>query len=346
MPHKTIIAVDAMGGDHGVSVTIPAALAAISANPLLHLMLVGQQPAIESALKNKNYDVKRLTLIAASEVVEMDEKPSDALRKKKDSSMRVAINLVKEGRAQAIVSAGNTGALMAISRFVLKTHANIDRPAIVTSVPTVYGSCHLLDMGANVDCSADQLFQFAVMGSIVSSVHKGVASPKIALLNIGEEELKGNDQIQETHARLQQAESLNYVGFVEGDGISQDDIDVVVADGFVGNIALKTMEGTGRLLAHMLKEVATENIFMKLLTLIASPMLLKFKKKMDPDAYNGASLVGLKGIVIKSHGGVGELGFLQALNVAVKEVERNLPELIKTRFEAVANVDVDIEQNT
>lgn len=340
---KTFIAVDAMGGDHGVSVTVPASLKALDTNKELSLILVGDQVAIENALKGKSFDTNRLRIQAASEVVAMDEKPSDALRKKKDSSMRVAINLVKEGEAQACVSAGNTGALMAIARFVLKTHANIDRPAIVTTVPTMKGSCHLLDMGANVDCSSEQLFQFAVMGSILSSVHDDIEKPTIGLLNIGEEELKGNDQIQQTHQRLLKAESLNYVGFVEGDGIAKAEVDVVVADGFVGNIALKTMEGTGRLVAHMLKEAATENLLMKFLTLLAYPMLMKFKSKMDPDAYNGASLVGLKGIVIKSHGGVGEFGFLQALKVAVKEIERNVPELIRLRFEQVANQNTNDE---
>ncbi len=325
-----------MGGDHGLSTTVPAALEALSGNPSLSVLMVGLIDELEAQLKGKSYDAQRLEIVAASEVVGMDEKPSDALRKKKNSSMRVAINLVKEGKAQAVVSAGNTGALMAIARFVLKTHADIDRPAIVTTVPTVKGACHLLDMGANVDCSSEQLFQFAVMGSIVSSVHDDIEKPTIGLLNIGEEELKGNDQIQQTHARLLEADTLNYVGFVEGDGIAQAEVDVVVADGFVGNIALKTMEGTGRLVAHMLKEAATESLLSKLLTVFAYPMLKKFQKRMDPDAYNGASLVGLKGIVIKSHGGVGEFGFLQAIKVAAKEVDRNVPELIRARFEAMS----------
>jgi glycerol-3-phosphate acyltransferase PlsX len=336
MSRKTI-AIDAMGGDHGLSVTVPAAIEALESNPGLNLVLVGDEDAISSALKGKSFDAERLRVQGASEVVGMDEKPADALRKKKDSSMRVAINLVKQGEAQACVSAGNTGALMAIARFVLKTHANIDRPAIVTTVPTVKGYCHLLDMGANVDCSSEQLFQFAVMGSILSEVHDDIKTPKIGLLNIGEEELKGNEQIQETHQRLIKSDSLNYVGFVEGDGISQAEVDVVVADGFVGNIALKTMEGTGRLVTHFLKEAASENLLMKMLTLFAYPMLKKFKQKTDPEAYNGASLVGLKGIVIKSHGGVGQFGFLQAIKVAVKEVDRDVPELIRSRFEEVAD---------
>lgn len=328
-----MIAVDAMGGDHGIVVTVPAAVSAINQNPDLVLFLVGNEFALKNALQGKKYDQKRIMIRAASEVVGMDEKPSEALRKKKDSSMRVAINLVKDGEAQACVSAGNTGALMAIARFVLKTHANIDRPAIVTTVPTVKGHSHLLDMGANVDCSSEQLFQFAVMGSILSQVLDDIPQPKIGLLNIGEEEVKGNKQIQQVHQRLLKASSLNYVGFVEGDGISKGEVDVVVADGFVGNIAIKTMEGTGRLAVHFLKEAATENILMKLLTIFALPMLKKFKSKADPDVYNGASLVGLKGIVIKSHGGAGEFGFSQALKVAVKEVERDIPELIRSRFE-------------
>ncbi len=335
MSRKTI-AIDAMGGDHGLSVTVPASLEALKNNPNLSLILVGNEDNIKEALKGKAFDQQRLGIQNASEVVLMDEKPSDALRKKKDSSMRVAINLVKQGDAQACVSAGNTGALMAIARFVLKTHANIDRPAICTTVPTIKGYSHLLDMGANVDCSAEQLFQFAVMGSILSEVHSDIQRPKIGLLNIGEEELKGNEQIQETHQRLLKAESLNYVGFVEGDGISQGEVDVVVADGFVGNIALKTMEGTGRLVTHFLKEAASENLLTKILTLFAYPMLKKFKQKTDPEAYNGASLVGLQGIVIKSHGGVGAFGFSQAINVAMKELDRDVPELIRSRFEHVA----------
>lgn len=332
-----------MGGDHGISVTVPAAIAALNLNPELTLFLVGNESALQKALQGKSYDHRRLIIKAATEVVDMDEKPSEALRKKKDSSMRVAINLVKEGEAQACVSAGNTGALMAIARFVLKTHANIDRPAIVTTVPTIKGHCHLLDMGANVDCSSEQLFQFAVMGSILSQVLDDIPYPKIGLLNIGEEELKGNQQIQETHQRLQKASSLNYVGFVEGDGISKGEVDVVVADGFVGNIALKTMEGTGRLVAHFLKEAATENLLTKMLTIFALPMLKKFKAKTNPDAYNGASLVGLKGIVVKSHGGVGEFGFSQALKVAVKEVQRDIPELIRSRFEELLKQGVVLE---
>lgn len=339
MSRKTI-AIDAMGGDHGLSVTLPAALRALKAHQELSLILVGDAAAIKLALKGKRHDQERLRVQHASQVVEMDEKPSNALRKKKDSSMRVAINLVKNGEAQACVSAGNTGALMAIARFVLKTHANIDRPAIVTTVPTVKGYCHLLDMGANVDCSSEQLFQFAVMGSILSEVHENIARPKIGLLNIGEEEIKGNEQIQKTHQRLLKAESLNYVGFVEGDGISKAEVDVVVADGFVGNIALKTMEGTGRLAAHFLKEAATENLLMKILTLFAYPMLKKFQQKTNPDTYNGASLVGLQGVVIKSHGSVGEFGFLQAINVASRELDRDAPELIRSRFEAVAKSTV------
>ncbi len=341
MSRKTI-AIDAMGGDHGLSVTIPAALQVLSENAELALILVGEQTQIQTALASKTYDARRLSIQHASEIVAMDEKPSEALRKKKDSSMRVAINFVKTGEAHACVSAGNTGALMAIARFVLKTHANIDRPAIVTTVPTIHGSCHLLDMGANVDCTAEQLFQFAVMGSILSEVHADIQSPKIGLLNIGEEEIKGNEQIQAAHARLLAADSLNYTGFVEGDGIAQGEVDVVVADGFVGNIALKTMEGTGRLVAHFLKQAATETLLTKILTLFAYPMLKKFKQKTNPDAYNGASLVGLQGIVIKSHGGVGEFGFAQALRVAAKEVERNVPELIRARFEQVAAARTEV----
>lgn len=323
-----------MGGDQGIPVTIPASIEALAKHLALKLILVGDESEINAALKPLNFDRSRLEVRHASEVVRMDEKPSDALRKKKDSSMRVAINLVKSGEASACVSAGNTGALMAIARFVLKTHASIDRPAIVTTVPTIKGHCHLLDMGANVDCSPEQLFQFAVMGSILSEVLDDIKEPKVGLLNIGEEEIKGNEQIQQAQQYIQEAGSLNYCGFVEGDGIGQGEVDVVVADGFVGNIALKTMEGTGKLVGSFLKEAVTKNLFTKLLTLFALPILKDFKNRTDPEAYNGASLVGLKGVVIKSHGNVGEFGFLQAINVALKEVERDIPELIRTRMES------------
>ena len=331
-----VIAIDAMGGDHGLPVTVPASIAAVNSAPHLKLVLVGDENQIKEALKSHKYSSSQIEVQQATEVVEMDEKPSDALRKKKDSSMRVAINLVKEGRAKACVSAGNTGALMAIARFVLKTHANIDRPAIVTTVPTVKGHCHLLDMGANVDCSAEQLFQFAVMGSILSEVLDDISSPKIGLLNIGEEEIKGNEQIQQAQQLLLNADSLNYSGFVEGDGIAQGEVDVVVADGFVGNIALKTMEGTGKLVKTFLEEAAKKNILTKILTLFSLPILKSFAARIDPEVYNGASLVGLRGIVIKSHGNVGEKGFLHAINVAAKEVERDVPALINNHFENMA----------
>jgi glycerol-3-phosphate acyltransferase PlsX len=260
----------------------------------------------------------------------MDELPSKALRSKKDSSMRVAIDLVQSGEAQACVSAGNTGALMATARFVLKTLAQVDRPAISTAIPSLSGQTHVLDLGANVDCSAENLFQFAVMGSeLVSAVHE-VASPKVGLLNIGQEEIKGNDQVKEAHELLARS-SLNYVGYVEGDDIFLGDVDVVVCDGFVGNVALKTSEGAAKLMSQRLKEQFKRNWLTRLSGLVAMPVIRRFRRDFDPRRYNGASLLGLRGIVIKSHGGADVVAFENAVRIAEKEIHSNVPQRIADR---------------
>jgi glycerol-3-phosphate acyltransferase PlsX len=257
----------------------------------------------------------------------MDEPPADALRKKKDSSMRVAINMVKAGDAHACVSAGNTGALMATSRFVLKTLPGIDRPAIMAIVPTKLGRTYMLDLGANSDCTPEQLFQFAVMGSVVVHDIENIESPRIGLLNIGEEDIKGNDIVREAAALLHESD-LNYIGFVEGDAIPDQRADVIVCDGFSGNIALKTMEGTARLVSHFLEKEFRDSLYGRLAGLVALPVLRSLRRRLDPRRYNGASLVGLNGIVIKSHGGADAVAFAQAIEVAMVEVEKGVPEQI------------------
>jgi glycerol-3-phosphate acyltransferase PlsX len=273
---------------------------------------------------------ERLRIRHASQTVGMDEPPSRAMRNKKDSSMRVAIDLVRAGEAQACVSAGNTGALMATARFVLKTLAQVDRPAIISAIPSLRGQTHVLDLGANVDCSAEHLFQFAVMGSELVSVLDGVPAPKVGLLNIGQEEIKGNEQVKEAHELLARS-SLNYVGYVEGDDIFLGEVDVVVCDGFVGNVALKTSEGVAKMVSQRLKDQFRRNWLTRLAALVALPVIKRFRKTVDPRRYNGASLLGLRGIVIKSHGGADVLAFENAIEIAEKEIHYNVPQRIAER---------------
>lgn len=327
------IALDAMGGDHGASIVVPAALKALKQNAGLKLILVGDEATISAVLaEHKSAVSDRLFIQHASQVVEMDDLPSQALRGKKDSSMRVAINLVKEERAQACVSAGNTGALMATARFVLKTLPGIDRPAICTTLPTVKGHVYVLDLGANVDSSAEHLFEFAVMGSELASAVDEKESPTVGLLNIGEEEIKGNERVKEA-SRLLADSNLNYVGNVEGDGIFLGAADVVVCDGFVGNVMLKTTEGVAKMLSHFMKQEFKKNPLTMLSGLIAMPVLKAFRRRIDPREYNGASLVGLQGIVIKSHGGADALAFSNAIHEAILEVDKNVPQRISRQLE-------------
>ena len=323
------LAVDAMGGDHGLSVTIPAVARLLRQHAELHILVVGQAVPLAEAVKAAGLaGHARLEIVPATEVVEMHDPIPVALRNKKDSSMRVAINQVRDGRAQAAVSAGNTGALMAISRFVLKTLPGIDRPAICTAIPTRNGHCHMLDLGANVDSEPEHLLQFALMGAAVVRAVDGVEAPRVALLNIGEEDIKGNEQIKLAARLLQQHPGLNYTGYIEGNAVFAGDADVVVCDGFVGNVALKTMEGVASMISQMIREEIGRSWLKKLSGLLALPVLRGLKGRLDPERYNGASLVGLNGIVVKSHGGVGEHGFAAALEVALLEAKRNVPALI------------------
>ncbi len=327
------IALDAMGGDHGPSVVVPAALSVVKERPALKLILVGDYDVLVAELRKHGANVGPNILIHhASQRVEMDELPSVALRTKKDSSMRVAINLVQDGTADACVSAGNTGALMATARFVLKTLPGIDRPAIISTLPTMKGHTRVLDLGANVDSSADVLLQFAVMGSVLTQAVDNIAMPTVGLLNIGEEEMKGNERVREA-SRLLAASPINYVGYVEGDDIFKGTVDVVVCDGFVGNVALKTTEGVAKMIAHFMREAFSKNIFTKCVALIASPILTVIKNRIDPRRYNGASFVGLNGIVIKSHGSADIFAFANAINEAVHEVNKAVPDKISQQLE-------------
>jgi glycerol-3-phosphate acyltransferase PlsX len=324
-----------MGGDHGPSVTVPAALQFLAKTNDTRVILVGLAAPLEAALAKAAPALReRIVLHAASEVVEMDEPPADALRRKKDSSMRVAINLVKEGAAQACVSAGNTGALMAIARFVLKTLPGIDRPAIASQLPTKKGVTTVLDLGANVNCTPEQLVQFAAMGSALVTAVDGVEHPTVGLLNIGEEDIKGNEVVKQA-AELLKASGLNFHGNVEGNDIYKGTTDVVVADGFVGNVALKASEGLAQMLYEFLKAEFTRNLLTKLAALIAYPVLSAFRRRIDPRRYNGATLVGLKGVVVKSHGGADVLAFRYALQKAHAEATHGVLERIAQRIAAM-----------
>lgn len=327
------ISLDVMGGDFGPEIIIPAVTRVLDEYDDIELILVGDSDQIGRLLaKRKSSKNSRLHIQHTTQTVEMDEAPAQALRSKRDSSMRVAINLVKEGKADACVSAGNTGALMATARYVLKTLSGIDRPAIITRIPAVQGHTHMLDLGANVDCKAEHLFQFAVMGSVLASAMDGIPHPRVGLLNVGQEAIKGNEQVKEANNLLTNS-LLNYVGYVEGDDIYCGDVDVVVCDGFVGNVSLKTSEGVAKMVTYYGKQEFGRNLFTRLGGLIAMPMLRAFRKRIDPRRYNGASLLGLQGVVIKSHGGADALAFGNAIEIARIEAQKSVPSRISKELE-------------
>ncbi len=327
------IALDAMGGDRGPSVVLSAAVTMLQKNSFLHIIMVGKTDVLEPMMQRYHSAFgNRLELVPASQVVLMDELPSQALRGKKDSSMRVAINLVKSGRADACVSAGNTGALMATARFVLKTVSGIDRPAICALIPSHGGHTHMLDLGANADCTPEQLFQFGVMGSALANSVYHIQAPRVGLLNIGEEEIKGIEKVRDA-AKLLSASHLNYIGFVEGDDIFSKDVDVVVTDGFVGNVSLKTMEGLAKMISQYIREEFRRTAFTRLLAFMALPVLRALKRRLDPRHYNGASLLGLKGVVVKSHGGSDSVSYSSAIRIAILEVQNQVPQRISCLLE-------------
>lgn len=308
------VAIDAMGGDHGPVVTVPAAFDFLRRHEDVIVILVGKQELLTPLVDAEHSSLrKRLQIQDAREVVGMDESPALAMRNKKDSSMRVAINLVKEGTAVGCVSAGNTGALMATSRFVLKMLPGIERPAICTVLPTVKGHVHMLDLGANVDCEAEHLLQFGIMASTLVRATEG-KNPTVGLLNIGEEEIKGNDVVKKA-AELLRTSGLNFIGNIEGDGIFRGEADIVVCDGFVGNVSLKTTEGLVQMIATFLREEFGRNFLTKIAAIVAMPVLKRFKRRVDHRVYNGASLLGLRGIVVKSHGSADPYAFRHAIDV-------------------------------
>jgi phosphate acyltransferase len=321
---KPVIALDAMSGDLGAEVVVRAAIASLEKHPNLKLVLVGDEDELGGLVTRLTGTAKRLTIQRATEVVGMSESAADALRKKKDSSMRVAIDMVKEGTAQACVSAGNTGALMATARFVLKMLPGIERPAIIAELPAIGGTVHMLDLGANTVSDAELLFQFALMGSIVTSDIRRIEHPRVALLNIGVEASKGHDAVRDAAALLG-GSGLNYVGFIAGNEIFSGKADVVVTDGFTGNVALKTMEGTVGLASHYLRRAFTRSLLTRLQAFVAAPVLKSLAVEMDSRNYNGASLVGLNGIVIKSHGSADSYAFQHAIDTALVEVKNQVP---------------------
>ena len=323
-----VLAVDAMGGDHGVNVTIPASINFLKDHLNVNLILVGDRDTIYKHIKNHLSEYsERIEVVHTTQVVDMDEPPQNAMRNKKDSSMRVAINLVKEGRAQAIVSAGNTGALMATARYVLRTMEGIDRPAIAKILPTIKDDVCILDLGANLESSPEHLLQFGIMGAQLMRAVTGKPAPSVGILNIGTEEIKGHEHIKKAYELLKNS-GLNFYGNVEGNDINKGTVDVVVCDGFTGNVALKTLEGMAKMIAFFIKEEFTRSIFTKLIGAIAYPVLHKIKLRADTRKYNGAILLGLNGIVIKSHGGADEFGFYYALLQAYHEVNSGVINLL------------------
>ena len=338
------LAVDAMGGDHGPSVTIPASIIALSKYDQLHIILVGDKELIQTELQKNKYTNTRLSIQHASEVVEMDESPQSALKNKKDSSMRVAINLIKEEKAQACVSAGNTGVLMATARYVLKMLPGIDRPAIASSLPSQKGTTYMLDLGANTDCTAENLLQFAVMGAMLVSSVTGNPKPSIGLLNIGSEDIKGNEVVKQAGELLRRSH-LNFYGNVEGNDIFKGTTDVVVCDGFVGNVALKSAEGIAQLMGRFLTQEFKRNWITKSMAFVSLLVLNRFKKRLDPRRYNGASFLGLKGIVIKSHGGADSYSFFYAIRTAIEESKNNVLENIQKQLELEVPLDISSSEN-
>ena len=327
------IAIDAMGGDHGTHVTVPAAIEYLRKNPNDTIVLVGLVDAIETELRALKMSAgSRLRVHAASEVVGMDESPQSAMRNKKDSSMRIAINLVKDGEASACVSAGNTGALMATARYVLKTLPGIDRPAIASYLPTNKGQVCMLDLGANTDCNAEHLLQFAIMGSTLVTALEHKPSPSVGLLNIGSEDIKGNEVVKQAATLLRESD-LNFYGNVEGNDIFKGTTDLVVCDGFVGNVALKTAEGVAKMMGGFLREGFNQNLLTKFAALVSMPVLNAFKHRLDHRRYNGASFLGLKGIVVKSHGSADDFAFLCAIERAAEEARGGMLHQISEHVE-------------
>ncbi len=332
------IAIDAMGGDFGPRLVVCASVKSLEEHPRLRLVLVGDSAIIESILAQcPQVDYSRLSIQHASESIAMDDLPAQALRTKSDSSMRVALQLVRDRQVQACVSAGNTGALMALAKHILHPLPHIERPAIMTALPTLNGETHLLDLGANVDVSAQQLVQFALMGSAAVQI-QGVANPRVALLNVGREAIKGNQQVKQAAAQLQFMPDINYIGYVEGDGVFRGDADVVVCDGFVGNVLLKSSEGLATMIAARIKQRLGRGPRAWLLAWLAAPLLRVLRSELAPERYNGACLLGVDGVVVKSHGNASQQAFQAAITVAYKAVQEDLSERLRQHLQALNSV--------
>ena len=333
MKNNIRIAIDAMGGDGGPSIIMPAISNFLNDNKEVSVTAYGDENFLNQYVTGfKDNIIDRLDVVNTQDNISSDESPVSALRNKKKSSMRLAIESVNKKESDACVSAGNTGALMAISKYVLGTLKGIDRPAIETMLPSLKGHTHVLDLGANVDCKAEHLYQFAVMGSVLCMVLDDNESPKVGLLNVGQESIKGNVQVKEADLLLKKGK-LNYIGYVEGDEIFCGDVDVVVCDGFIGNIALKTSEGIAKFMGRRLKDEYTKNLFTKIAGVSSARVINSFKKVVDPRRYNGASLLGLKGVIVKSHGGADQLAFECSLEMALKEAIQAVPSCIDSKLE-------------
>ena len=337
MQKKITIALDMMSGDHGISSAVPAAINCLEKMDDIFLILVGDKNQIEAQIpsKIKKLKDKKFSILHTNESINMDDEILVAIRSKKKSSMRLSIIAVKEKVADACVSAGNTGALMALSRIILKTISGIDRPAICAPLPTKKGHTHMLDLGANVVCASNHLYQFAIMGSALVQSLEESQTPRIGLLNIGSEEFKGNETIKNAGSMMQNS-TLNYGGFVEGDNIFEGNFDVIVTDGFVGNIALKSIEGVANIIAHFIQNEFKKNLYNKFSALISYPVMKGVRKKVDPRHYNGASLLGLQGVVVKSHGDADSYAFGRAIRTAYYEVKNkvlyNIESLIESKL--------------
>lgn len=324
-----------MGGDFGLRSSIPAALAAISENPRLHITLIGDKHAIDAAIQGKRFDTARLEIVHSDCAVAMDEKPSVALRKKRHSSMGMALDMLKDGRANGVVSAGNTGALVAMGCFIVERIPGIRRPAICAPIPSRSGHTFVLDLGANVDGDADELHQFAIMGSALACILDNKPSPRVAVLNIGEELLKGKEYLRDAAELIRKDKSLNYAGFVEGGDILGSAADVIVCEGFVGNVAVKVCEGTARFIGEGLASQFKRTVYGRLVGAAAKPLLRSFRQQINPERYNGAALLGLKGVVVKSHGRSHARSFQNAIRHAVQAVELDLPARIARQIEVM-----------
>ncbi len=334
-----------MGGDFGPRLVVPACIKSLTEYPALHLVLVGDRSIIEPILAQyPQNDSSRLTVQHAGEEVTMDDLPVHALRHKPDSSMRIALQLLRDKQVQACVSAGNTGALMALAKHVLKCLQGIDRPAIMTALPTQSGETHLLDLGANVDVSAEQLVQFALMGSAALQI-QSVDHPRVALLNVGSEAIKGNQQVKQAAALLEEIKHLNYIGYIEGDGVFRGEADVVVCDGFVGNILLKSSEGLAQMIAARIRQRLGRGLRAWLLSWLAAPLLRVLRTELAPDRYNGACLLGVTGVVVKSHGSASQAAFQSAIGVAYRAAQERLAECLQQHLQQVM-VDAELNLDT